>query len=294
MDESGLQLNNKPTQVLAAKGSKNVSSLTSGEKGETTSVIGCCNAEEMFLPPYVIFKGKNRKDEYLDGMPHGSQIAIATGIAPFNPDAIPDHAYITIQMEQDAEATSHGSNSTVKNSSPPSPPPQLTTVKATNTRISSPLPGCSHDPANATVDINPSPEKLLENVISPIPKTSAKAVVKTRGRQLAIILNSSERIKIQKHKTNAKKKKNVVKQKKPLTSSDSDSESPVLQESDTSVAEEWDENECAGCGENYFETSKNEDWIKCVNCSRWLHSGCSKFENFCDLCGKMNKKSRKH
>ncbi|KAI4472039.1 hypothetical protein MML48_1g12768 [Holotrichia oblita] len=160
----------------------------------------------------------------------------ATGIAPFNPDSIPDHAYLTIQMEQDAEATSHGSNSTVKNSSPPVTP---------------------------TVDIDPTPEKLLENVISPIPKTSAKAVAKTRGRQLAIILNSSERIKIQKHKTNAKKaakrriqKKNVVKQKKPLTSSDSDSESPVLQKSDTSVVEEWDENECAGCGENYFETSK--------------------------------------
>ncbi|KAI4467021.1 hypothetical protein MML48_2g00012220 [Holotrichia oblita] len=152
---------------------------------------------------------------------------------------------------------------TVKNSSPPSPAPQLTTIKATNTRISSPLPGCSHDPVTATVDIDATPEKLLENVISPISKTSAKALVKTRGRQLAIILNSSER-----------------KQQSAVTSSDSDSESPVLQESDPSVAEEWDENECAGCGENYFETSKNEDWIKGVNCSRWLHSACSKFLRF--------------
>ena len=70
-DETGLQLNNKSMQVLAAKGSKNFSSLTSGEKGETISVIAC-NAEGMFLSPYSIFKGKNKKDEFVDGMPPGS------------------------------------------------------------------------------------------------------------------------------------------------------------------------------------------------------------------------------
>ncbi|KAI4469132.1 dde superfamily endonuclease [Holotrichia oblita] len=100
----------------------------------------------------------------------------ATGIAPFNPDAIPDHACITIQMEQDAEVTSHGSNSTVKNSSPPSPPPQLTIngSEATDTRISSPLPGCSHDPGTATLDIDPIPEKTRGNDVrsSWIPETN--------------------------------------------------------------------------------------------------------------------------
>lgn len=84
MDETGLQLNNKPTQVLAAKGSKNVSSLTSGEKGETISVIACCNAEGMFLPPYSIFKGKNKKEEFVDGMPPGSQIAMSEKSAYVN------------------------------------------------------------------------------------------------------------------------------------------------------------------------------------------------------------------
>lgn len=423
MDESGLQLNNRPTQVLAAKGSRNVSSLTSGEKGETISVIACCNGEGMFLPPYSIFKGKNRKEEFLDGMPPGSQIAMseksayvnatifkdwlefhflprkpagkvllivdghtshtnsvevlefseandiillclpshtthylqpldrsffkslknhyysacnnflkanpsrkitrlifgnllgqawgksatvengmsgfkATGIAPFNPEVIPDYAYINIQMEQDVEATP-GSNSTAENLSPPSTPPRFPTVQASNTSIFSALPGCSRNSDPATIEIDPTPGKLLD-VISPIPKTSAKAVVKTRGRQLATILNSSQLIEIQKEKKNKKKKtggpiqkKTVVKQRKRLESSDSDSESPVLQESDTSV-EEWDENECVGCGENYFETTKKDDWLKCVDCSRWLHNGCSKFENFCDLCGKLRKKRREN
>lgn len=86
MDETGLQLNNRPTKVLAAKGSKNVSSLTSGEKGETISVIACCNAEGMFLPPYSIFKGKNKKNEFADGMPPGSQITMSEKSSYINKD----------------------------------------------------------------------------------------------------------------------------------------------------------------------------------------------------------------
>ncbi|KAK9710002.1 hypothetical protein QE152_g26263 [Popillia japonica] len=202
--------------------------------------------------------------------------AYTTGIAPFNPAIIPDYAYINIQMEQEARP---GSNSTAENPSPPSTPHRFPTIATTNNRNISPLPGYSHDPDTATVEIDPTldptPGKLLENVISPIPKTNAKAVVKTREYK------EKNRSPVQ--------KKTVVKQKKRLESSDSDNGSLVLQESDTS-AEEWDENECVGRGENYFETTKNDEWIKCVNCSRWFHNGCSKFEIFCDLCGKLQKK----
>ncbi|KAI4466563.1 hypothetical protein MML48_2g00000591 [Holotrichia oblita] len=56
MDESDLQLNNRPEYVLAEKGSKAVSTITSTEKGETITVIGCCNAEGTFSPPACIFK----------------------------------------------------------------------------------------------------------------------------------------------------------------------------------------------------------------------------------------------
>ncbi|XP_044764486.1 MFS-type transporter clz9-like [Coccinella septempunctata] len=74
VDESGLQLNNRPGYVLAAKGSKSVPAITSGEKGETISVIACCNGEGMFLPPACVLKGKNEKAEYKDGMLPGSII----------------------------------------------------------------------------------------------------------------------------------------------------------------------------------------------------------------------------
>jgi hypothetical protein len=74
MDETGLQLNNKPGFVIAQKGSKNVAAITSAEKGETITVITCCNAEGYFLPPACIFKGKNKKSEFEDGMPPGSVV----------------------------------------------------------------------------------------------------------------------------------------------------------------------------------------------------------------------------
>lgn len=412
MDETGLQLNNKPTQVLAAKGSKNVSSLTSGEKGETISVIACCNAEGMFLPPYSIFKGKNRKEEFLDGMPPGSQISIAeksayvnasifkdwlqshflprkpagtvllivdghtshtnsvevlefceenivllclpshtthylqpldrsffkslknhyyaacnnflktnptrklgrlqfgtllgsawgksatvengmsgfraTGIAPFNPVAIPEYAYVTIRMELDSAATPSPNLNTT---------PLRTNPANTTTRSPSPQPGCSHHADVLIDDITPG--KLLDD-ISPVPKTSAAVTVKKRGRQLATILNTSEKIHLQKEKNRLKKQKNVPKRKivkktkkVPLDdSSDSGDESPILEESEESI-EEWDENDCTGCGENYFKTTSADEWVQCVRCSRWYHNGCSKYDIFCDLCGKFNQKTLK-
>jgi hypothetical protein len=74
MDETGLQLNNKLAQVIGQKESKDLSSITSGEKGEAITVIACCNAESNFLPPAYVFKGKYKKDTFQDGMPNGSVI----------------------------------------------------------------------------------------------------------------------------------------------------------------------------------------------------------------------------
>lgn len=71
-NEIGIQLNNSPSHVLVEKGSKAVSSVTFAEKGETITVIACCNAEGIFLPPVSIMKGKNKKQEFGDGMPPGN------------------------------------------------------------------------------------------------------------------------------------------------------------------------------------------------------------------------------
>ncbi|XP_039278770.1 uncharacterized protein LOC120350253 [Nilaparvata lugens] len=77
MDETGLQLNNKPGKVVALKGSKNVTSVTSGEKGETISLLACVNGEGTFLPPFCIMKGKNLKQEFCDGLPPGAEVKMS-------------------------------------------------------------------------------------------------------------------------------------------------------------------------------------------------------------------------
>ncbi|XP_031334769.1 uncharacterized protein LOC116164704 [Photinus pyralis] len=79
-----LQLNTRPEHVIAAKGSKNVVSISSAEKGETISVIVCCNAEGAFIPPTAIFKGKNKKPEFQDGMPPGSIVYMSEKSAYVN------------------------------------------------------------------------------------------------------------------------------------------------------------------------------------------------------------------
>lgn len=84
MDKTGLQLNNRPGHVIAEKSSKSVFSVTSGEKGETITVIACCNAEGIFLPPACIMKDKNKKPEFEDGMPPGSVLYMSQKSAYVN------------------------------------------------------------------------------------------------------------------------------------------------------------------------------------------------------------------
>lgn len=74
IDETGCHLNNEPGEVLASKGARDVHVLTSGEKGENVSVIACSNAEGIFLPPVLIFKGKNENPAFSVGLPPGSEV----------------------------------------------------------------------------------------------------------------------------------------------------------------------------------------------------------------------------
>lgn len=74
MDETGIQINNKPGKVIASKGAKDVYTLTSCEKGENVTVIACCNAQGNFMPPVLIYKGTYSKPQFSEGLPPGSQI----------------------------------------------------------------------------------------------------------------------------------------------------------------------------------------------------------------------------
>lgn len=43
MDETSLQMNNRPGEIVTIEGSKSVTSVMSGEKGKTIWVFSCCN-----------------------------------------------------------------------------------------------------------------------------------------------------------------------------------------------------------------------------------------------------------
>jgi hypothetical protein len=75
-DESGLQLNNRPQKTVSMKRKKNVISVTTNERGETVTVVACVSVTGVFMPPYVIFKCKNLRQEFRDGMPPGTAISM--------------------------------------------------------------------------------------------------------------------------------------------------------------------------------------------------------------------------
>jgi len=72
IDESGLTVVHKPGKVLAQKGEKQVGKITSGEKGETMTIVCAMSATGIFVPPMLIFKRKRMTELLLRGSPAGS------------------------------------------------------------------------------------------------------------------------------------------------------------------------------------------------------------------------------
>ncbi|XP_071651807.1 uncharacterized protein [Temnothorax longispinosus] len=71
-------------RLVAAEDSKNVQARQCTERGETITVVACCNAEGSFLPPYCIFKGVRKQKLWEENMPPGSVIQIRKESAYIN------------------------------------------------------------------------------------------------------------------------------------------------------------------------------------------------------------------
>ena len=71
-DESGLTCVHKPVKVIAPKGKRCVSSATSAECGQTTTILIGCSASGVYVPPMMIFKRKRNKPELVDHAPVGT------------------------------------------------------------------------------------------------------------------------------------------------------------------------------------------------------------------------------
>ena len=60
-DESGLSCIHKPLKVISSTGKRCVSSVTSGEKGVTTTILCAYNSVGHYVPPMMIFKRKKKE-----------------------------------------------------------------------------------------------------------------------------------------------------------------------------------------------------------------------------------------
>ena len=71
-DESGLSCVHKPLKVISSTGKRCVSSVTSGEKRVTTTILCAYNSVGHYVPPMMIFKRKKKKLLLTDNAPVGT------------------------------------------------------------------------------------------------------------------------------------------------------------------------------------------------------------------------------
>lgn len=74
MDEKGCRLTiHHQQKVLSRRGVKRVHMIAQ-EHAENVTVVACGNALGQAIPPMILFKGKRKKDEWLDAMPPGTAL----------------------------------------------------------------------------------------------------------------------------------------------------------------------------------------------------------------------------
>ena len=69
MDETGISVVHKPAKILATKGARQVSKVTSGERGKNITVVCAMNAAGIYLPPMIIFPRKRMVESLMNGAP---------------------------------------------------------------------------------------------------------------------------------------------------------------------------------------------------------------------------------
>ena len=72
LDGTGNSTVHTPPKILCAKGTKQVGSVTSGERGLNITMLTCINAIGNSVPPMIIFPRVNFKQNMLIGAPNGS------------------------------------------------------------------------------------------------------------------------------------------------------------------------------------------------------------------------------
>ena len=72
MDETGVSAVQKPANIVAPRGKKQVGKITSAERGKTVTVICAANACGQFVPPAMIFPRTRMNASLMNGAPPGA------------------------------------------------------------------------------------------------------------------------------------------------------------------------------------------------------------------------------
>ena len=89
LDETGVFTVQKPLQVFAQAGTKQVGRITSGERGENVTMCACVNATGNALPPAFVFPRVHFKAHMLKGAPTGS-LGLSCSSGWMNNDVFPE------------------------------------------------------------------------------------------------------------------------------------------------------------------------------------------------------------
>ena len=76
-DESGLSLVPDTVSIVGMKGKRSVHQITSAERGVLTTIVPCYNAAGDYVPPMIIYKGKQMLDDLKKNVPHGSLVCVS-------------------------------------------------------------------------------------------------------------------------------------------------------------------------------------------------------------------------
>ena len=72
VNERGYTICHQPSKVLARKGKKTVSALSSTERGKTITAVPCASATGSFVSPMLIYPGVRFREELIDRAPAGT------------------------------------------------------------------------------------------------------------------------------------------------------------------------------------------------------------------------------
>lgn len=72
-DETGVQTVHKPSKIISRKGQKQVAKATSGERGQTVTVLCTISAIGNSVPPLLVFPRVREQDYMTNGAPPGSK-----------------------------------------------------------------------------------------------------------------------------------------------------------------------------------------------------------------------------